>query len=40
MILNILLSVSGEGDVITTLILLGVILVVGTVLDIWYRHKK
>lgn len=40
MILNILLSVSGEGDVLTTVILLGVILLGGTVLDIWYRHKK
>lgn len=40
MILNILLSVSGEGDVLTTIILLGVILLGGVVLDIWYRHKK
>lgn len=40
MILNILLSVSGEGDVLTTVILSGVILLGGAVLDIWYRHKK
>lgn len=40
MILNILLSVPGEGDVLTTVILLGVILLGGAVLDIWYRHKK
>lgn len=40
MILNILLSVSGEGDVLTTVILLSVILLGGAVLDIWYRHKK
>lgn len=40
MILNILLSLSGEGDVLTTVILLGVILLGGAVLDIWYRHKK
>lgn len=37
--MNSLLSVSGEGDVVSTLFLAVVIMIVALILDYWYRNR-